>query len=84
MDPIFHELLILLVVIWSVAVLLRKIGLPTILGELVMGVMLGPAVLGWIEPSRVIEILAEMGIFFLMLHTGVETEPREFYEAMKN
>ncbi len=25
-----------------------------------------------------------MGIFFLMLHTGVETKPREFYDATKN
>ncbi len=84
MEPVFQHLLILMVVIWSVAVLLRRIGLPTILGELVMGVVLGPAVLGWIEPSEIIEILAEMGIFFLMLHTGVETKPREFYAAMRN
>ncbi|MBE9528435.1 MAG: cation:proton antiporter [Proteobacteria bacterium] len=83
-EPIFQHLLILMVVIWSVAVLLRRIGLPTILGELVMGVVLGPAVLGWITPSEIIEILAQMGIFFLMLHTGVETEPREFYAAMRS
>ena len=84
MEPVFQYLLILMVVIWSVAVLLRRIGLPTILGELVMGVVLGPAVLGWIEPSEIIEILAQMGIFFLMLHTGVETKPREFYAAMRS
>ena len=65
------------------AVLLRRIGLPTIMGELLMGVILGPAVLGWIEMNEVIEILAQMGIFFLMLHTGVETKPREFYDATK-
>jgi Kef-type K+ transport system membrane component KefB len=36
MEPIFRDLLILMVVVWSVAVLLRKIGLPTIMGELVI------------------------------------------------
>lgn len=84
MDPVFKHLLILMVVIWSVAVMLRRIGLPTIMGELLMGVILGPAVLGWVKPSEIIEILAQLGIFFLMLHAGVETKPREFFEAMRS
>lgn len=84
MSPVFQQLLILMVVVWSVAVLLRRIGLPTIMGELVMGVVLGPAVLGWVEPSEIIDVLAQLGIFFLMLHTGVETKPREFFEALHN
>lgn len=83
MDHVFRDLLILLVVIWSVAVVFRRIGLPTIMGELIMGVLLGPAVLGWVEPNEIIEILANLGIFFLLLHTGVETSPREFFAALK-
>ncbi len=83
MESVFQNLLLLMVVVWSVAVLLRRIGLPTIMGELIMGVVLGPAVLGWVEPNEIIEILAQMGIFFLMLHAGVETEPREFFAALK-
>lgn len=72
-----------MVVIWSVAVVLRRLGIPTIMGELLLGVLLGPAVLGWIQPSEIIDTLAEIGIFFLMLHAGVETEPREFLQALK-
>ena len=83
MEHIFRDLLILLVVIWAVAVVFRRIGLPTIMGELFMGVLLGPAVLGWVEPSVIIEVLAQLGIFFLLLHTGVETSPREFFAALK-
>jgi Kef-type K+ transport system membrane component KefB len=83
-QPVFEQLLILMVVVWTVAVFLRRFGLPTIMGELVMGVIVGPAVLGLVEPSEIIEVLAQMGIFFLMLHTGVETEPREFFAAMRN
>ena len=83
MESVFQNLLLLMVVVWSVAVLLRRIGLPTIMGELIMGVVLGPAVLGWVEPNEIIEILAQMGIFFLMLHAGVETEPRQFFAALK-
>ena len=84
MESIFHSLLMLMLVIWGVAVVMRKIGLPTIMGELIMGVVIGPAVLGWVTPNEVIETLAQIGIFFLMLHTGVETEPREFYAAVKD
>ena len=83
MDQVFRDLLILLVVVWSVAVVFQHVGLPTIMGELIMGVLLGPAVLGWVEPNEIIEILAQLGIFFLLLHTGVETSPREFFAALK-
>lgn len=81
---VFDDLLIMMIAVWGVAVLLRKVGLPTIMGELVAGVVIGPAVLGWVEPNAVIDILAQMGIFFLMLHTGVTTEPREFFSAVRS
>ncbi len=84
MDTIFQALFMLMLVIWFVAVVMRKIGLPVIMGELVMGVVIGPAALGWVQPSEIIEILAQIGIFFLMLHAGVETEPGEFFDALKN
>ena len=84
MESIFHSLLMLMLVVWGVAVVMRKIGLPTIMGELIMGVVIGPAVFGWVTPNEAIETLAQIGIFFLMLHTGVETEPREFYAAVKD
>ncbi len=83
MDDIFLSLLILLVVIWTGALLLRPLGLPTIMGELVGGVIVGPAVLGWVKPNEIIEILAQMGIFFLMLHAGVETNPKDFFAALR-
>lgn len=81
--PIFKQLLILMVVIWAMAVVLRRLGFPTIMGELIAGIIIGPAVLGLIQPNEVIDVLAQLGIFFLMLHTGVETNPREFVSALK-
>ena len=73
MHDIAVDLLILLAGIWLVAVTLRPLGLPTIMGELIVGVVVGPAVLGLIEPSTARTLLAEIGIFFLMFHAGVET-----------
>ncbi|MDH3593167.1 MAG: cation:proton antiporter, partial [Planctomycetota bacterium] len=83
MHEIAVDLLILLAGIWLVAVTLRPLGLPTVMGELIVGVLVGPAVLGLIEPSEAITLLAEIGIFFLMFHAGVETQPTEFFHAVK-
>jgi Kef-type K+ transport system membrane component KefB/Trk K+ transport system NAD-binding subunit len=83
MHEIAFDLLILLAGIWLVAITLRPLGLPTVMGELIVGVLVGPAVLGLIEPNEFIELLAELGIFFLMFHAGVETQPVEFYDALK-
>jgi len=83
MHEIAFDLLILLAGIWLVAVTLRPLGLPTVMGELIVGVLLGPAVLGLITPSESLQLLAEIGIFFLMFHAGVETQPGEFYDALK-
>lgn len=83
MHEVALDLLILLTSIWLVAITLRPLGLPAVMGELVVGVLLGPAVLGWIEPSEAIQLLANIGIFFLMFHAGIETQPMEFYDALK-
>ncbi len=83
MHEIALDLLILLGGVWLVAVTLRPLGLPTIMGELIVGVLLGPAVFGWIQPGELIQLLAEIGIFFLMFHAGVETQPLEFFQALK-
>jgi len=83
MDIAFQDLLLFLVIVWGSAVVLGRFGVPTIMGELMVGVIIGPAVLGWVHPNEIIEFLAQMGIFFLMLHTGLETHPSEFFEAAK-
>ena len=83
MHEVGLDLLILLAGIWLVAVTLRPLGLPTVMGELIVGVLVGPAVFGLIEPGDAIKLLAEIGIFFMMFHAGVETQPGEFYDALK-
>lgn len=83
MHEVALDLLILLAGIWLVAVTLRPLGLPTVMGELIVGVLVGPAVFGLIQPTDEIQLLAEIGIFFLMFHAGVETQPLEFLDALK-
>lgn len=80
----FESILILMVVIWVTGILFRFLNLPIIFGELLGGILVGPLALNWVDPSDVsIKLLAELGVFFLMLHSGLETNPNELIKASK-
>jgi Kef-type K+ transport system membrane component KefB len=81
---ITHELivslLLILTVAWALGILFARFGLPAMLGELSAGLILGPPLLGIVTPSPSIEMLAELGIFFVMFYTGMELDPKELVE----
>lgn len=55
--------------------LARKIGQPSVLGELVAGIVLGSSVLGIIDPKQEsIHLLAELGVILLLFLIGLETD----------
>lgn len=54
--------------------LAARLGAPPVIGELVAGVLLGPSLLGWVEPTAVIRLLAEIGIILLLFEVGLETD----------
>ncbi|GEB77575.1 cation:proton antiporter [Sporolactobacillus inulinus] len=54
-----------------VSVLLKQ---PAVLGELVVGIVIGPALLGWIPNSDTIHLLSEVGVILLMFIAGLETD----------
>jgi Kef-type K+ transport system membrane component KefB len=74
------NLLLILCVAWVLGSVFARFGLPAMLGELLAGVILGPPLLGLVLASDAIELLAELGIFFVMFHTGIEMDPRELLE----
>jgi Kef-type K+ transport system membrane component KefB len=50
---------------------------PAIVGEILAGVVIGPAVLGWIEPTQVLTALADLGVMFLLFRVGLEVRASE-------
>lgn len=56
------------------AELASRLGAPRVIGELTAGVVLGPSLLGLIEPNDVIRFLAEIGIILLLFEVGFETD----------
>jgi len=69
--------LILLTILLAARILgelAARLGAPPVIGELLAGVLLGPSLLGWVEPAPVIRLLAEIGIILLLFEVGLETD----------
>jgi Kef-type K+ transport system membrane component KefB len=54
--------------------LFRRLRQPTLVGEILAGLLVGPAVFGLVEPSEVLEVFAELGVVFLLFWVGLETK----------
>jgi CPA2 family monovalent cation:H+ antiporter-2 len=55
-----------------VVVVFRSLQLPPLIGYLLVGIVVGPGVLGWASSTRETAYLAEFGIVFLMFTIGLE------------
>lgn len=55
-----------------------------VVGEILAGIVLGPAMLGIIEPSAVLSALAELGAMFLLFRAGLEVQADELLRTGKN
>ncbi len=67
-----HSFVILLAAAVITVVLCRKLKLPAMLGYLLVGMLIGPYALGFIQSSDEASHLAEYGIVFLMFTLGLE------------
>jgi Kef-type K+ transport system membrane component KefB len=70
-------------VVWGTGMIFRRLKLPILLGELLAGLIFGPALFGVFHDNETIRVLAELGIFFLMLHAGLETDPKDLLNSSK-
>ncbi len=70
----FLQLLAILLMARFLAEVSVRLGLPSVIGELIAGVILGPSLLGWLQPNEVLKLLAEIGIILLLFQVGLETD----------
>src|SRR5919197_2252237 len=48
--------------------------LPSVVLELVAGIVVGPSALGWVKVDEPVEVLSLLGLAFLLLLAGLEVE----------
>ncbi|WP_053373430.1 cation:proton antiporter [Paenibacillus sp. FJAT-27812] len=60
-----------------------RLGQPAVLGKLLAGIIIGPAVLGWVQPDDFIGHFAEIGVLLLMFIAGLETDLEQLRENWK-
>ena len=59
-------LFIMLVAAKLMAELFERLRQPAVAGEILAGVIIGPSVLAWASPSEITNLLAEIGVIFLL------------------
>lgn len=72
-EPFIYELLIVLTFGLIAGLVSRRLGMPTLVGYLVAGALLGHGSLDWVSrETHEIEYLAEAGVFLLLFSIGLE------------
>jgi Kef-type K+ transport system membrane component KefB len=51
----------------------KRLGQPTLIGEILAGIVVGPAFLGWYEVNEATGLFAEIGVVLLLFRVGIET-----------
>jgi len=51
-----------------------RIGIPAVIGQLLVGVIMGPAMLGWLKLNGSLESFAQVGVIILMFIAGLESD----------
>ena len=73
-----HQFFLTLAIILIAARLFSEIagrhGVPSVIGELLAGLLVGPSLLGWVSPDATMALLAEIGIILLLFEVGMDTD----------
>jgi len=76
-----------IIVILALAILVITVGsrlkIPGVVGFLITGIVVGPYGLGLVRDLQMVEVLAEIGIVFLLFTIGMQFSFRTLYEMKK-
>ncbi|MHB9111015.1 MAG: cation:proton antiporter domain-containing protein [Thermoleophilia bacterium] len=75
--PLLKDVLVLIGVSLATVYFLRLLKVPTIVGFIAAGVLIGPGALGLIEDRHSIELMAEIGVTLLLFTIGLKFSVRE-------
>ena len=65
-------------IIWFVPIVCRKIHVPSIVGFILAGIVIGPSVLGVAGQTSIFQILGSLGMLYIMFQSGSEIDINDF------
>ena len=80
---IIKDIVLILLLSIPVIVIFNRIQLPSIVGFLIAGIILGPSVLKIISNLEQIEVMAEIGVILLLFSVGLEVSLKELLDIKK-
>jgi Kef-type K+ transport system membrane component KefB len=77
MTPSLDNLLLVMAVAFAAPLVLGlspRLQLPSVVLEIVAGIVIGPSVLGWVEVDQAVQVVALIGLAFVLFLAGLEIE----------
>ncbi len=69
----------LLIIIFLAPILLRRLNVPSVIGLILAGVLIGPHGLNWIDNANAgVEMFSTIGLLYIMFIVGLELDLNEF------
>jgi Kef-type K+ transport system membrane component KefB len=81
--PLIFSLLIVLVAAKILGEVAERFGQPSMIGEVVAGVILGPSLLNVIQNTAELKVLADLGVFLVIVMAGLEIEVEEIRNSIR-
>ena len=79
----FLDLAIILLFTKLFGVITRRLQLPSVVGALIAGFLIGPNVLNIVHETEFIDKMAEIGVIFIMFMAGMETDVKKIKQTGK-
>jgi len=81
--PFVVVLLIVLLVAKVLGELMERIGQPSMIGEVLAGVIIGPSLLNLVQNTYELKVVADLGVFLLIIIAGMEIEVEEIVKSIR-
>jgi CPA2 family monovalent cation:H+ antiporter-2 len=81
--PLLQDILVLLVFSVVIVFLLQRLKLPSVIGFLIAGVIIGPYGLSLVKEVEEVEILSEIGVILLLFVIGMELSIKQLASIKK-
>lgn len=82
-EAVFTELSLIIAIAAAMALIMRLIRQPLIIGHILTGIIVGPSVLHLVQSPQTINIFADIGIALLLFIIGLGLNPRVIKEVGK-